>query len=100
MKRLWILTVVIAAVFAASSTVAHGEGVLNAARAPRFGAAQDDHQKMGKMNMKKSAGKNMRKKTSNAMKKGAMKKRMNMKKKPARKNSRMGNMKMNGMDMR
>jgi hypothetical protein len=100
MKRLWILTVVIAAVFAASSTVARGEPVLNAARAPRFGAAQDDHQKMGKMNMKKSAGKSARKKRANVKKKGAMKKGMNMKKKPARKNSRMGNMKMNGMDMR
>lgn len=100
MKRFWILNVVIAAIFVASSVVARGEVFLNAAHAPRSGNAQDDHQKMGKMNMKKSTGKNMRKKTANVKKKGAIKKGMNMKKKPAQKNPKMGNMKMSDMDMR
>jgi myosin-crossreactive antigen len=71
-----------------------GVSLTNAA--PTVFAVQDDHAKMGNMNMKKSGAGSAKKKP--AKKKAASRKSAKTKKKPAQKKSNMGNMKMNNMD--
>ena len=73
-------------------------GVSLANAAPTVSAVQDDHAKMGSMNMKKSGASSAKKKQQPAKKKAASRKSAKTKKKPAQKKSNMGDMKMNNMN--